>query len=303
MALTGLCAACQSGESLTPAEAPTLAELRNATYDGFDDLVGSVTLVDGEWEGEPYVEGGASRPSVTLLGDLRIVGDVDGDGTEEAVAFLNESTGGSGQLLYLVVVGRADGELQQIASAFVGDRIQIRGARVGGESIFLDVVRTGPEDAACCPGELATHGWTLESGIGLNPIQMSDASGRLSLETIGGTVWTLRSWAWEESAPAEPQVTLMFEDGKLVGHSGCNRYFATVTEGESPGEVSVGPAGATRMACPDAEMAVETRFLKQLAAVRKYGYMMGRLALFYEEEGLWGVMLFEAGAGAGEGDG
>ncbi|MGB5487522.1 MAG: hypothetical protein WBN06_09045, partial [Lysobacterales bacterium] len=35
--------------------------LGNATYTGIEDQ--AVTLIDGRWEGHPYAEGGASRPS------------------------------------------------------------------------------------------------------------------------------------------------------------------------------------------------------------------------------------------------
>jgi heat shock protein HslJ len=63
--------------------------------------------------------------------------------------------------------------------------------------------------------------------------------------------------------------------------------------GAMPGDVTVGAVGATRMACPAERMAVEGRFLKQLAAVKKLGFMAGQLALSYEADGVWGVMLFD----------
>jgi len=71
--------------------APTLEELKNATYNGFKGHHGPVTLADGRWEGKPYVEGGASRPEVYFVRDFRLIGDVNGDGTDEAVVLLGES--------------------------------------------------------------------------------------------------------------------------------------------------------------------------------------------------------------------
>ena len=41
-----------------------LAALENATYSGLTVHPDPVTLIDGRWEGAPYVEGGVSRPSV-----------------------------------------------------------------------------------------------------------------------------------------------------------------------------------------------------------------------------------------------
>jgi hypothetical protein len=48
-------------------------------------------------------------------------------------------------------------------------------------------------------------------------------------------------------------------------------------------------------------MAVEARFLGQLGRVNRFGFLAGRLALSYREDGAVGVMLFDAGADAGAG--
>lgn len=248
-------------------------------------------LVDGRWEGEPFVEGGASRPAVYLARNVHLTGDLDGDGSDEAVVLLGESSGGTGEYIYLAVVERVDGRLSNRATALVGDRVQIRDAMIEDRRIVLEVLQAGPEDAMCCPGELASRVWEM-GGKGVREILPATQHGRLSLSTIAGTEWVLRSWAWDEPAPLEPQVTLVFEDGRLAGSAGCNRYFAAAETGASPGDVSVGPAGSTRRACPDPIMAVEDRFLRQLGGVRKFGFMTAQLALTYESNGSRGTMLF-----------
>jgi heat shock protein HslJ len=48
------------------------------------------------------------------------------------------------------------------------------------------------------------------------------------------------------------------------------------------------------MACPDSAMAVEDRFLDLLSRAKKFGFMDTRLALSYEKDGVWKVMLFES---------
>lgn len=272
--------------------APSLAELRNATYKGFEAAPGPVTLIDGRWEGPPYVAGGAARPSVYLIPEFRLVGDLDGDGSDEAVVLLDENAGGSGEYLYLTVVGRSDGGVRQIATTRLGDRVQIRAARIEGGRIILGLVQAGPTDPMCCPGNLVTREFKLRPA-GLIGRVSSVPVGRLSLDTIGGTEWVLRSWSWNEPAPSEPRVTLRFKDGRLVGTAGCNRYFAPVRAGELPGSVTVGPAEATRMTCVAPAMVVEARFLGQLAGVTKFGFMATRLALTYRRPGGVGTMLFE----------
>lgn len=60
-------------------------------------------------------------------------------------------------------------------------------------------------------------------------------------------------------------VTIAFEDGRAAGSAGCNRWFA---EAKLTGEgLSFGAAGATMMACADALMAQERRFLDALERV------------------------------------
>ena len=116
---------------------------------------------------------------------------------------------------------------------------------------------------------------------------------RLTPEALGGADWVLRKWDTYEPAPASPEATLTYTDGHVAGISGCNRYTAAVKAGAAPGDLSIGPAAGTRMMCPDSAMVVEARFLRQLGEVKKFGFLMGQLALSYEHDGAVGTMLFE----------
>jgi heat shock protein HslJ len=274
-------------------QAPTLKEIKNASYSGIEGLKGSVKLVNGKWKGRPYKKGSASRPVVSLIGDFRITGDLDGDGTDDAVVLLNYAPGGTGQLLHLALMARKKGKIQNLATALIGDRVQIRDVRIEQKRIFVDVIQAGPKDAMCCPGEVTTREWTLEPGGKLNRYTVTAKPARLTLETIGNTEWILRSWDSKQPAPTRPAVTLVFKDGRFTGSSGCNNYFAPVKEGKIPGDVEVGAAGTTRKSCPANEMSVERRFLEQLVRVRKFGFLVTQLALSWEKEGVWKTMLFD----------
>jgi heat shock protein HslJ len=272
--------------------APTLQELKNASYKGVEAAGGAFTLANGRWEGKPYEPGSASVPSVTFLRDFRLAGDLDRDGAEEAVVLLAAGTGGTGEMTYLAVMGRPGGKLTNIATAPVGDRVQVRNAKVDGGRIVLDLVQAGENDAACCPGDLVTRTWGL-SGAALKegaPVK----TGRLSIEALAGTEWVLRSWGWDEPAPASPEVTAKFDGLRLAGSAGCNNYFAQLAAGDAPGDLEVGSPGATRKMCPEAEMAVERRFLEQLAGVTQIRFVAGQLALPYtKQDKSDGVMLFD----------
>jgi heat shock protein HslJ len=274
-------------------QAPTLKELKNASYSGIEGLKGPVKLVDGRWKGRPYKKGSASRPTISLAGDLRITGDLDGDGRDDAVVLLTYAPGGTGQLLHLAVVTRRKGKIENVATTLIGDRVQIRDVRIEQKRIFVDLVQAGPKDAMCCPGEVTTLGWTLEPSGKLNPFIVTAKAERLTFETIGNTVWVLRSWDLKEPAPKQPTVTLIFKDGRFAGNSGCNNYFAPAKEGNIPGDVEIGPAGTTRKSCPNNEMSVERRFLDQLARVKKFSFLVTQLALSWEKDGVWKTMLFD----------
>jgi heat shock protein HslJ len=222
-----------------------------------------------------------------------MTGDLDGDGTDEAVILLNYAPGGSGQWLYLAVAARKNGKIQNVATTLLGDRVQVRDFRIEEKRLLVDVVRSGPRDAMCCPGEVTTLGWTLQPGGKLNPVTVTVKPERLTLETIGNTEWVLRSWDFNEPAPAQPVINLIFKEGRFTGSSGCNNYFAPAKEGAMPGDVEIGLAGTTRKSCPDKTMTVERRFLDQLARVKKFGFLVTQLAFAWEKEGVWKTMLFE----------
>jgi len=84
---------------------------------------------------------------------------------------------------------------------------------------------------------------------------------------LEGVTWKVTGYNNGRSAVVSPLVgttlTVSFEDGALVGHAGCNRYRAAVTVDGN--RLTVGPAVATRKACPgEGVMAQEREFLAAL---------------------------------------
>jgi heat shock protein HslJ len=252
----------------------------NATYHGIEDS--GVKLSNGRWEGQPYDEGGASRPSVGLMEDFTLQGDLDGDGDAETVVLLWQNSGGSGTFNYVAVLKETDGKLVNAATAPLGDRVQVRGGSIMDGVITLSVVQQGEEDPACCPAELANRSWKLE-GEQLEE-QKTQIEGTLSVSALEGSEWLLTRLKQNHHLPEGTEVTVAFSEGRIAGHSGCNRFSAGLEEGGMPGEIRIGDAMVTRMACPEDQMNLETEFLDLLSHVSRFSFLAGQLVLGGEKE-------------------
>ena len=265
--------------------APTADELAGATYTGIEDQ-GPVTLSAGKWEGPPLIEGGASVPALWLSEGFRLTGDLDQDGADEAVVHL---TGGTGNFGYLAVMGREGGEVVQEAIGLVGDRVQIRGARIDGGSVVLEVLQAGPGDGMCCPRQLATRTFGIRSGkLVETAVQVT---GTASLSTLDGTEWVLRKLDGQEGEALPGEATLAFASGKVSGSTGCNRFQGTVSDGESATSLAIGPLITTRKACPEPVMAQEHTFLEKLGQTEVFQFLFGDLVL----SGANGALVFSPG--------
>lgn len=85
-------------------------------------------------------------------------------------------------------------------------------------------------------------------------------------EGMTETVWVFETVA-DRPLPDRVRVSMAFdaEEQRVFGRSGCNRYTASYSlEGDV---LTIGTAAATKMACPEAMMTVEDRFLRMLDGV------------------------------------
>lgn len=114
-----------------------------------------------------------------------------------------------------------------------------------GEQPFIEVssikearIGSGASDAQTKPSNLWGSDWLLE-----------DLSGRVVIDNVQATI----------SFP---------ETGKVAGKGSCNRFFGSA---EITGEtIKFGPLGATRMACPEAVMNQEAKYLEALQAAEHF---------------------------------
>ncbi len=254
--------AWQPGNPTTDGKGLTLEALQNAVYQGIYDE--PVQLTDGQYEGEPFVPGGASRPTVTLHPEVYAFGDLNGDGVDDAAVILIESSGGSGSFLYLAAVVNESGAPVNVATQFVGDREQVQAISVEAGEITLEMVAHGPDDPMCCPTQEVTKVYQLQDD------QLVEV-----LVGLEGTTWVLVSYG----DPSDPQavlegteITVVFDsaEGRVSGSAGCNSYFGSYEVDE--GTITFGLLGATLMAClePEGVMEQEAAYFAALDSVVTY---------------------------------
>jgi heat shock protein HslJ len=108
--------------------------------------------------------------------------------------------------------------------------------------------------------------------------ESSEVRGMLAISMLSANEWTLVEIDGQPAPAGIEPPLIHFENGTVRGFAGCNRFNATVTEAR-PGEIKISPPAATKMACPPAQMDLEQKFLAELAAVSRYSFLAGQLAL------------------------
>ena len=278
-------------EAPTPA-APgtglTTEQLANATYSGIYDE--PVTLTNGRYEGKPFVEGGASLPTVQLIDNSTLYGDLNGDGIEDATVLLVENSGGTGVFTYVGAKLNQDGQPVDAGTILVGDRTQVKSMVIENGQVILEIVTQGPDDAQCCPTLKVRKTYALQNGT-LAEIG-SEELGTVSFADLSGTSWILQNLNFDQQ-PVLPdtEITASFAEGQISGTAGCNNYNGPVTSDGSQ-NLNVGLLISTRMACPEPVMNQEAQYLSALEGVSQWYYLAGQLAMSYEQDGIFGTLLF-----------
>ncbi len=274
-------------------QAPSLEELKNATYTGITNE--AVTLKDGVFEGPPFVAGGAARPRIELARLIVATGAVGPDRRPAAAVILMESGGGTGLRHYLALVGRDGAAVRNVSTVAVGDRVALRALSIRDAAVVLDVIAHGPGEPACCPTQKQRRTWRFEKGtLTEAPAQVL---GTVSMADLEGTAWALTSLNLAEPLPEPAVATLQVTAGRIGGRGGCNRFNGTVTPGAAPGALTVGRLMSTMMACPEPVMGVERRFLKALERVTSFTFVQGHLALAYRDGDTLRTLMFKGEAG------
>jgi putative lipoprotein len=86
---------------------------------------------------------------------------------------------------------------------------------------------------------------------------------------LPGSAWRLDELGGADVLAGTSPTLEFSEAGKVAGHGSCNRFFGTVEiSGDS---LRFGPLGSTRMACAEAVLRQEGRYLKALEGAERFG--------------------------------
>lgn len=143
---------------------PTLSldSLRNGTYHSPD--WGDYQLTDGIFYRPPPNPQESSLAYTTVMLEPVLYGDINADGLEDAIVFLNTQNGGTGHFIEMAAVLNLDGNPSNISTFYLGDRVVIESGVISDGLILLDMRVQGPNDPLCCPSQFVTWNFRLENG-------------------------------------------------------------------------------------------------------------------------------------------
>lgn len=138
--------------------------LKNLTYVVEGE---KVTLNDGKLEFDPQAD--IDHPNPVDTDDVYLArwafGDLVGDGSQSAVAVLQQSSGGSGIFYYLVPVTSKDGVPRaDVKGLSLGDRLQFKSVEVTRGKVALDVLMHRPDEPLSSPSWLRHLEFSYQNG-------------------------------------------------------------------------------------------------------------------------------------------
>jgi hypothetical protein len=143
----------------SPPEGVAAPDAANMTFQ-IDKV--SVTLANGRAE-SPTAPGSAAKAVTTL--NQKAVGDLDGDGRNDATALLIHEPGGSGSFTYVAVVLNAPTGAKATNALLVGDRIAGQAVRLDGKTVVVDFLdRRAGEAFTVAPSVPTTKRFVIRDG-------------------------------------------------------------------------------------------------------------------------------------------
>lgn len=156
-------------DTAVPAAGLLLEQVRNAAYRFTDTPDRPVQLTDGVQPRDVNDPAGADYRIAGIVegGEAVALGDLNGDGADDAAVILTADPDGTGVFYHLFVMLSDGGQPAQTAETFLGDRVALHALTIADGEISIQMDVAGPDDGACCPSQPTTRSYRLESDLSL----------------------------------------------------------------------------------------------------------------------------------------
>ena len=138
----------------------TIHDLKGGEYRSEWSAKGKIKLNDGIYK-EKIVPDSATE-LVIKLSDKMALGDLNGDGAEDAAVILISNPGGSGTFYDLAAVINGKGKPIWAASVSLGDRVKVEDVSVRPGKIVVKMVTHQRTDPRCCPSLRVEQQYSLQ---------------------------------------------------------------------------------------------------------------------------------------------
>jgi hypothetical protein len=135
---------------------------RNATYGIGRE---QIRLVDGRFEAR-YAPGSATQEKTLVFGEPEI-GDLDGDGSQDAALILAHDPGGSGTFYYVAAALQRNGTYHGTNAVLLGDRVAPQGIRIRNGVIVVNYADRRAEEPMAASPSIAKSMYLTVEGITL----------------------------------------------------------------------------------------------------------------------------------------
>lgn len=139
----------------------TVSLLQNAEYTSPD--WGTFQLSNGIYYRTPPTSQESPEAYTSRMLDTVLFGDLDQNGTEDALVFLATQTGGTGHFVEMAAVLNQNGSPNNVSTVYLGDRVSIESGVIQDGLITLNMRVQGPDDPMCCPNQFVTWTFRLEN--------------------------------------------------------------------------------------------------------------------------------------------
>ena len=201
-----------------------------------------------------YLSAQSGDQTITVTGKLSRVVAVGGESTGWAIEFDSATAIDGKQLNSIQVIYSKAEKLEKLADKHV---------KAVGQLTHRQGVETGEQPVLAISS--------------LKEIGAAAPSSSNSTFNLSGSEWVLEDIAGS-AVLDNVQATLAFEaNHKVAGHGSCNRFFGSA---EIDGDrIKFGNLGSTRMACPEAVMNQETKYLQALQGAERLEWQDGHLLI------------------------